>query len=414
MMWPAGTMLRPFLVPVVLLVAALACWSIAVSAHRVVAIGDLHGDIENAREALRLAQVTDDEGNWNTGTDTVIQMGDLVDRGPHGHTIIDLLEELKIQALAAGGELITLLGNHELLNFQGDVKFVAPEHVAAFGGVAKWKAAFSTAHGRYGSIIVKRPTVVVRNHSVFVHAGITKEVASMGPLEDLNGKMETLLQQRKFTDPLLLNDGPVWTRRLIYAAQQGHCEETYAALQEINRVERVSNPTAPREVRRMVVGHTIQPNGAMRSFCNGTLVAIDISISQYMQGGGHLGHFELRPAATAHGEETPWFWYPSRPNARHALHEPSRPVDEEAGGSDVDAAHHQHPPAEAGHLSKQAAALSTRWRVTNPLGQHHAVTEGEKALFLAGIGLMVIVWRISHNLRSHDRMGAGKKSDITV
>ena len=54
---------------------------------RVVAIGDLHGDIQQARRALRIAGVLgkDDDDNVNpqwVGGDTVlVQVGDVLDRG---------------------------------------------------------------------------------------------------------------------------------------------------------------------------------------------------------------------------------------------------------------------------------------------------------------------------------------------
>lgn len=287
--------------------------------QRLVAIGDLHGDIENTREILRLAQIVDADGHWASGTDTVIQMGDVVDRGPHGHTIMNLLRRLSLEATLAGGELIQLLGNHELMNFQGDAKFVSPEHLAAFGGLKGWKDAWSSASGPFGAQIVQRPVVAIRNHSLFVHAGITAQVASQGPVRSLNDKIHELLISRRFNHPLLLDGGPVWTRTIIYAAQRGDCEPLYSALQEINRQERISGSTD--EIRRMIVGHTIQPNGAIRAFCNNSLFAIDVCISQYMQTGGHLAHLELRPLATG---ESVGLQYPSIPDAKHRLHMPEK------------------------------------------------------------------------------------------
>jgi hypothetical protein len=41
---------------------------------RLVAIGDLHGDLGKARKALKLAGVMDDSGRWTGGTATVVQV----------------------------------------------------------------------------------------------------------------------------------------------------------------------------------------------------------------------------------------------------------------------------------------------------------------------------------------------------
>jgi hypothetical protein len=398
---------------------------IGASAHRVVAIGDLHGDLENAREAFRLAQVIDDAGDWATGTDTVVQMGDVVDRGPHGHTILDFLERLKAQATAAGGELLLLLGNHELMNYQADAKFVSPAHMHVFGGLGPWKKEFSTADGHYGRLILSRQAVAVRNGTVFVHAGITADVAKTGPIDELNVKIPTLMRERKFSDPLLGAEGPVWTRKIIYGAQNGDCEPLYAAMQELNRVERLTNPAAPRPMRRMVVGHTIQPNGAMRSFCNSTLLAIDICISQYMVGGGHLGHLEIKERAASSGlagpaallpgaasqHETPFFWYPPKPLTKHVLHEPDIPNYLLAARYDAATALDSDDGADEAVFPKRGAALERRVERVTKFGQR---SDAENALGLAAVSLLVIGWRVAHNWRAHRMRGSGKKDDFPI
>merc|ERR1711871_89233 len=45
------------------------------------AIGDLHGDMQHALTALRLCGAVDEDGQWSGGTMTVVQLGDVVDRG---------------------------------------------------------------------------------------------------------------------------------------------------------------------------------------------------------------------------------------------------------------------------------------------------------------------------------------------
>lgn len=47
-----------------------------------IAIGDIHGDVRKAVQALRMASVIDSSGNWTAEGITVVQLGDLVDRGP--------------------------------------------------------------------------------------------------------------------------------------------------------------------------------------------------------------------------------------------------------------------------------------------------------------------------------------------
>src|SRR5688572_20846577 len=104
---------------------------------RVVAIGDLHGDISGTRSALRAAGVIDDKDNW-IGKDTVVvQTGDVLDRGDDEQAILDLIFKLEGEARAAGGAVIMLLGNHELMNGAGDFRYVTPGAMNDFNEVAK-------------------------------------------------------------------------------------------------------------------------------------------------------------------------------------------------------------------------------------------------------------------------------------
>lgn len=65
-----------------------------------VAIGDLHGDLFQAQTALALAGLTDSDGNWRGGSSTLVQTGDLLDRGPDSLALVHLLENLKVRYTA--------------------------------------------------------------------------------------------------------------------------------------------------------------------------------------------------------------------------------------------------------------------------------------------------------------------------
>ena len=48
--------------------------------RRIVAVGDLHGDLPNAHAVLHMAGVVDEKGNWANGVDYFVQTGDIIDR----------------------------------------------------------------------------------------------------------------------------------------------------------------------------------------------------------------------------------------------------------------------------------------------------------------------------------------------
>ncbi len=100
--------------------------------RRVVAVGDIHGAGDGLQAILRETGLIDRERGWSGGTATLVQTGDITDRGPGVREILDLLMRLEDEARADGGEVRVLLGNHEAMNMMGDVRDVTPAIFAAF------------------------------------------------------------------------------------------------------------------------------------------------------------------------------------------------------------------------------------------------------------------------------------------
>ena len=103
---------------------------------RVVAVGDLHGDCAAALRVLRLARLVPEAGqppSWCGGDAVLVTIGDVLDRGDEEPELLALLRSLKEQAAAVGGAVVTLLGNHEVLNAAGITAFASERGAAAFG-----------------------------------------------------------------------------------------------------------------------------------------------------------------------------------------------------------------------------------------------------------------------------------------
>ena len=101
--------------------------------QRIVAIGDLHGDHDAGRAIARATGLIDGRGRWSGGNATLVQMGDVVDRGPDSLKINRDLQKLQKEAPRRGGKVIALLGNHEAMMMTGDLRYVHPGELAAFG-----------------------------------------------------------------------------------------------------------------------------------------------------------------------------------------------------------------------------------------------------------------------------------------
>src|SRR6202158_2536683 len=122
---------------VLVLVSAVVAWAGPESApagppETIVAIGDVHNNFDGFVAILQRAGLTDQQNHWTGGKTTFVQVGDLLDRGPKPREVMDLMMALEKEAGQAGGKVISLLGNHEVMNIMGDLRYVTPANYASF------------------------------------------------------------------------------------------------------------------------------------------------------------------------------------------------------------------------------------------------------------------------------------------
>ncbi|MCZ6710151.1 MAG: metallophosphoesterase [Gammaproteobacteria bacterium] len=194
---------------------------------RIVAFGDVHGAYHQMVTALKATRVIDDALNWSGGDTHLVSLGDLLDRGSDSRRVLDLLIALQSEAHEAGGRVHVVIGNHELMNLTGDMRYVADAEFAAFAaeetdqmrdaafakyrqranldapdasadestvrrefnerfpsGYFTHRAHFST-RGSYGSWLLGQPLMVVLNETVFVHGGLPPIAVRMS-LQQIN------------------------------------------------------------------------------------------------------------------------------------------------------------------------------------------------------------------------------------
>ena len=99
---------------------------------RVVAVGDVHGAYDALVSTLQNAGVIDEDLAWSGGKTHLVSTGDLLDRGAESRRVMNLVMRLEREAVEAGGRVHLLLGNHEVMNLIGDLRYVAVEEYAAF------------------------------------------------------------------------------------------------------------------------------------------------------------------------------------------------------------------------------------------------------------------------------------------
>ncbi|KAG2268655.1 hypothetical protein Bca4012_070929 [Brassica carinata] len=280
---------------------------------RLVAIGDLHGDLEKSKEAFRIAGLIDSSDRWTGGSTVVVQVGDVLDRGGDELKILFFLERLKREAEREGGKVVTMNGNHEIMNVEGDFRFVTKEGLEEFRVWSDWyslgnkmkslchgldkvkdlyegipmsfpRAREECFEGMRARIAALRPegpiakrflsknqTVAVVGDSVFVHGGLLAEHVEYG-LERMNEEVTSWINGfrggRYAPGYCRGGNSVVWLRK--FSDERPHrCD--CAALEH-------ALSTIP-GVKRMIMGHTIQEAG-INGVCGDKAIRIDVGMSK--------------------------------------------------------------------------------------------------------------------------------------
>ena len=220
---------RAYISSLLLLLAVALAWAgpaktPAEQAETVFAIGDVHGDFDDFSAILQRTGLIDTQHHWTGNKATLVQVGDLLDRGPKPREVMDLVMALEKEAPKAGGRVVSLLGNHEMMNIMGDLRYVTPQNYASFADgnsedrrksgyqqYVKWRSSHSaliaelpqpmeiteaewmarhpvgfieqreafSPNGSYGKWLREHSAVAKIGDAIFLHGGIHPNVAHL-------------------------------------------------------------------------------------------------------------------------------------------------------------------------------------------------------------------------------------------
>ncbi len=245
------------------------------SAERIVALGDVHGDLDATKRALRLAGAIDEGDRWIGGTLVLVQTGDILDRGDGEQEILELFAGLKVQAEKAGGAIHRLLGNHEFMNAMGDFRYVTRGGFADFETpetasdppTTRARALAFLPGGEYAKRLASFDTVTMVGDTVFVHGGVLPRFVES--LEQVNRDARCfLLGHLPPPEAIVDPEGPIWSR--AYSTGDSACAVLANTLESLS-------------AKRMVVAHTPQLAG-ITSACDDKVWRIDTGMASFYQG----------------------------------------------------------------------------------------------------------------------------------
>jgi len=235
--------------------------------NKLLVLSDIEGEFEAFRALMIANKVMDANYNWIFGKAHVVICGDLFDRGKDVIPYLWLLYRLEADAIGKGGFLHVLLGNHDVMNMAGDLRYLA----------SKYPASAQLLRTEYGDLIGEKTeigkwlrsknAVEKIGNRLFLHAGISPEInATDLNLAKLNERCRAFygIPSKQLSDEgklLMSSKGPFWFR--------GYFGENNVA------VSTVDSTLKKFGVKQIFVGHTITKQN-IAAYYNFKVIGVDV------------------------------------------------------------------------------------------------------------------------------------------
>ena len=160
---------------------------------KIIVISDIEGNFDAFSSFLLNNKVIDNNYNWIFGNGHLLLNGDFVDRGKNVTQVLWLIYKLENQADKQGGKVHYILGNHEIMNFQGNANYNKKKYKRVAQLISKNDSITVATKFMYsdktelGKWLRSKNVIEKIGNYLFVHAGISPEILKYSvSISDIN------------------------------------------------------------------------------------------------------------------------------------------------------------------------------------------------------------------------------------
>lgn len=215
------------------------------------AISDMEGNFPGFIKLLKACNVIDDDYNWIWGDGHLVLTGDFFDRGTQVTELLWFIYALETKARAAGGYVHFVLGNHEIMNLNGDFRYVHPRYMEHAALMQKNYLQLFDENTELGRWLRSKNIVEKIGDVLYTHGGISQDINRFeAPAPVINELARPWYGDTSYNYPnihveLLYSEvGPFWYRGYYTGTKR-------AGLSQIDSTLNIFN------ARHIVTGHTI-------------------------------------------------------------------------------------------------------------------------------------------------------------
>jgi hypothetical protein len=228
-------------------------------------LSDIEGNFLTFQRLLFRNKVIDRNHNWIFDDGHLVILGDCFDRGEQVIECLWLVYSLEEQARRAGGHVHYILGNHEIMNLNGDWRYIHPKYAMPINDKTTVTALYDGNNALWQWLLTKNIMEKIGDILV-VHGGISPEMNGFSySVSDINSLARPYFAfaNQSFNDSFLQlifnsEQSPFWYRGYY----QGVADE-----------EQVDETLAHFGVRTIITGHTIV--NKVSAYFNGKVVNIN-------------------------------------------------------------------------------------------------------------------------------------------
>ncbi len=225
--------------------------SVYPKADKLLVISDIEGNFAAFKNLLVKSGVIDESFDWKFGNGQLVLTGDFVDRGEQVNEVLWLIYSLEEKAKAAGGYIHFVLGNHEIMNLSGDLRYVHPKYITS---ATLLNAHFMTLYDEQSELgrWLRTKNIMEKIGGIlFTHGGISAEVNMLDiSLPQINQLSRPYYADTTYRYPdlkldTLFNDaGPFWYRGYYIGQKKATQEQIKETLSKF-------------KATRIITGHSL-------------------------------------------------------------------------------------------------------------------------------------------------------------
>lgn len=242
--------------------------------EKIFAISDIEGDFDKFIQILQRNKVINDSLNWNFQKGHLVLLGDFFDRGDDVTATLWLCYKLEAEAKKAGGQVHFILGNHEQMNLQGNIKYVQPKYKALAQKLNIPYKEFYGKNSELGRWLRSKNSIEIINNILFCHGGISPNfIKNKESIETINKNILKAIEHFDISKEINTNDtfykylnmeSPLWYR--------GYFEDwSYYKKSTQSEVDAVCNHY---KIQKVIVGHTTVEE--IKTHFNGKIIGINV------------------------------------------------------------------------------------------------------------------------------------------